>query len=94
MKAKWEITADDWTTWVNDDQGISRARYSARLRHMDIHVSFEEQCRTGRQCAACGPGSWEDFVTTCRQVLGVEVSEEHKPRKYEKRMKTEGRPYR
>lgn len=80
----WEVLSDDATVWVNDPCGVNRARYSARLRFMDLHQDFETQSSTGEQCLDCRPATWEDFVASVERELGVVVGPEHKPSAYER----------
>jgi hypothetical protein len=75
---RYEVMSDKNTVWINGPDGMSRARYSHRNQHIDVHHSAVHQIQTGEQCLACGSGTWEDFKLSVSKNLGIELTDEHR----------------
>ncbi len=76
---EYQVIWDGITVWVNAPDGVNRARYSGRIKGIDVHHDLATQIRTGKQCLACGVGEWEEFVGLVQKHLGVTLPEEARP---------------
>lgn len=75
-----EVNAERTTVWVHTLDGSNVGRFSTLLG-MDVHTTFEEQLRGGRQCLHCTHEvpSHEDWIQFCALMLqhyGVTVDPE------------------
>ena len=55
-----------------------------RVAMIDVHLSIEEQRKTGTECLDCrhdltGAGAWDHFIQSLKRHYNVDVEEEHRP---------------
>ena len=82
----FQVLSDGRRVWVNGLQGESVARLSSfGLQVMiDIHLPFNEQRATGKECLDCRhdlrpADAWQYFVLSLQRNYNVTVAEKHKP---------------
>lgn len=77
-----DITSDDRTVWVNGAAGCI-GRFGTN--GIDIHRPITEQ--SAGECLFCTheptkPEDWDTFVVKMKELYGIDVPEEHRPRRF------------
>lgn len=81
-----QILSDGGRVWVNGLQGESVARLFAFGKQVmiDIHLPFDEQRTTGKECLDCRhdlqpADAWKYFVLSLKRNYNITIDESHRP---------------
>lgn len=78
-----DITSDGRTVWVNGADG-ALGRFG--INGIDVHQPLTVTVRAGSECLHCTHArttraDWDVFVAKMREHFGIEVPDEHMPRR-------------
>lgn len=92
--AKYEITSDGVTVWVNSDEGYCLARFG----RMGIDVHLQPRYAGENECAYCTHAKttkmdWYTFKKETSRVHGIDIPEAYLPDRFQGLLAPDGKPH-